>query len=439
MTKHTGPTHVVVDGSNIATEGRSAPSLVQLNEAVLAFMEEHPAITVTVVVDATFGHRINKSETKEFDEAVANNELVAPPAGAVGRGDAFVLGIADKAGALVLSNDSFQEFHGQYEWLFEQGRLIGGKPVPHVGWVFVERVPVRGPTSRKAVRDSQRSSTDRPAKAASPRASESKSTSARGEGVARKAEVKAAGRGRRTVATVSAHEPMPVPTSPPPGPALRSETGHVNDLLPFLEFVEHHPVGTSVNAIVDTYSSHGAYVMIGTVRAYVPLRLMSSPPPKSAREVMKIGDAITLVVAEYAPARRSIDCALPHMAVGTHVEDPAEVLIAAVAASQSDDRSLRGTRSRRPPATVADETNPAKEGTKMATKPVKKAAPKKAAAKKPAAKKAAPKKPAAKKAAPKKAAAKKPAAKKPAAPKKAAAPKKPAAKKAAAKKSPARR
>jgi hypothetical protein len=156
MTKHTGPTHVVVDGSNIATEGRSAPSLAQLNDAVLAFMAERPDITVTVVVDATFGHRINKSESKEFDEAVANNELVAPPAGAVGRGDAFVLGIADKAGALVLSNDSFQEFHGHYEWLFDQGRLIGGKPVPHVGWVFVERVPVRGPTSRKAVRDSQR-------------------------------------------------------------------------------------------------------------------------------------------------------------------------------------------------------------------------------------------------------------------------------------------
>ena len=34
--------HVVVDGSNIATEGRPLPSLKQLNEAVLAYMEEHP-------------------------------------------------------------------------------------------------------------------------------------------------------------------------------------------------------------------------------------------------------------------------------------------------------------------------------------------------------------------------------------------------------------
>ncbi|MGA1722929.1 MAG: hypothetical protein ACO4B6_03185, partial [Ilumatobacteraceae bacterium] len=128
------------------------PSLQQLSEAVTAFMADYPDVPVTVVVDATFGHRINKSERDEFDEAVANNELVAPPAGAVGRGDAFVLNIARKSGATVLSNDSFQEFHGTHEWLFEEGRLIGGKPVPHVGWVFVERSPVRGPKSRQAVR-----------------------------------------------------------------------------------------------------------------------------------------------------------------------------------------------------------------------------------------------------------------------------------------------
>ena len=34
--------HVIVDGSNIATEGRSLPSLAQLDEAVRAFLEEYP-------------------------------------------------------------------------------------------------------------------------------------------------------------------------------------------------------------------------------------------------------------------------------------------------------------------------------------------------------------------------------------------------------------
>src|SRR5688572_19953871 len=150
------PTNVVVvDGSNIATEGRSMPSLAQLNDAVMAFTEEYPDATITVVVDATFGHRIDKKEAAEFDAAVAHNELVAPPAGAIGRGDAFVLSIANKVGARILSNDSFQEFHGDYPWLFDEGRLIGGKPVPYVGWVFVERLPVKGPVSRKATRSAR--------------------------------------------------------------------------------------------------------------------------------------------------------------------------------------------------------------------------------------------------------------------------------------------
>src|SRR5580700_8987967 len=79
-----------------------------------------------------------------------NGEVVSPPAGAIGRGDAFVLRIAERTGAIVLSNDSFQEFHGQHPWLFDEGRLIGGKPVPGVGWIFTPRLPIRGAKSRAA-------------------------------------------------------------------------------------------------------------------------------------------------------------------------------------------------------------------------------------------------------------------------------------------------
>ncbi len=306
------------------------PSLAQLNEAVLAFMSDRPGVTVTVVVDATFGHRIHKSETAEFDDAVANTELVAPPAGAVGRGEAFVLGIADKAGAMVLSNDSFQEFHGTYDWLFDEGRLVGGKPVPHVGWVFVDRVPVRGPISRRAQREPSKRAGSGGTRAAA--------------GVAR-------------VGSKEASLPMPVPSTPPPGrsgagrgagrgreaaapapvpdmrpaPAVAAKVARVtakdggadrsagrsgeavNDVMPFINFVEHHPVGSSVNATVESYSSHGAYVTIGDVRGYVPLRLMDDPMPRAAKYVMKIGDAVTLVVVSFNPGRRSIDCAVPHM------------------------------------------------------------------------------------------------------------------------------
>ena len=80
-----------------------------------------------------------------------NGEIISPPAGAIGRGDAFVLRIAERTGAIVLSNDSFQEFHGEHPWLFDDGRLIGGKPVPGVGWIFTPRLPV--PRSQEPGRD----------------------------------------------------------------------------------------------------------------------------------------------------------------------------------------------------------------------------------------------------------------------------------------------
>src|SRR5262249_16547834 len=149
--------HVVVDGSNLATEGRTVPSLAQLRDAVAAWRAEHPDDTLTTVVDASFGYRIDESEHAAFQKAEAAGEFLSPPAGAIGRGDGFLLQIADRTGALVLSNDSFQEFHGEYEWLFQKGRLIGGKPVPGVGWIFSLRTPVRGVRSRVAIRDAKKS------------------------------------------------------------------------------------------------------------------------------------------------------------------------------------------------------------------------------------------------------------------------------------------
>jgi len=300
------PHHVVVDGSNIATEGRQMPSLAQLNEAVMAFIEEHPDALITVVVDATFGHRIDAKEVKEFDAAVANNEVVAPPAGAVGRGDAFVLSIANKVNATILSNDSFQEFHPQYDWLFDEGRLIGGKPVPHIGWVFVPRVPVRGQVSRSAMKQAKRKSGDiATVRTGSPEASLPMPIP----------KTPPPGRGRAPKPVVpAAPTPVRATTAPPAERSPAPRGTHVNDQLAFLEFVGQHPKGSSVNAVVESYSSHGAYVKIGDVTGYVPLRLMSDPAPRSAREFTKIGDALTLVVDDFHAARRSVDLAVPAMA-----------------------------------------------------------------------------------------------------------------------------
>jgi len=283
----TGPKHVVVDGSNVATEGRTAPSLKQLNEAVLSFMNEFPNTKITVVVDATFGHRIDKREVAEFNSAINNNELVAPPAGAVGRGDGFVLTIAEKIGASILSNDSYQEFHEQYPWLFNAGRLIGGKPVPNVGWVFIERLPVRPSATKSVKKASREASRPMPVPKAPPPAAKLP---------APKPQAPAA-------------KPQPAKT-PAPKLSAKPKAATINELTPFLEFVEKYPVGSKVKGIVDQYSAHGVYVKIGDVRGYLPLRLMATPAPRSAREHVKIGQQVNLVVDSFVASRRSIDVAI---------------------------------------------------------------------------------------------------------------------------------
>ena len=90
----------------------------------------------------------------------------------------------------------------------------------------------------------------------------------------------------------------------------------VNDLMPFLEFVEKFPVGTLIDVVVETYSSHGAYVEAGGARAYLPLRNIADPAPRSARELFKLGETVTVQVAAFHAARRGIDLAIPGVVAG---------------------------------------------------------------------------------------------------------------------------
>jgi hypothetical protein len=329
--------HVVVDGSNIATEGRTAPSLTQLDEAVRAFIAHADVDHVTVVVDATFPNRIDKKERAHYEDAVNAGEIITPPAGAIGRGDAFILEIADRAGACILSNDSFQEFHGKYEWLFSPGRLIGGKPVPHVGWVFMERMPVRGATSRKAVSAARKRSgaaetTKKRARASAaasapmpvptappPRAKAKKARAERAAPPAKAKPSKATKAGKTAKATV---EGAALSTSEARTTRRRRSRGRgegaapepYNEPLPFLEFVAAHPLGSLVDGTVERFASHGAYITLEGVSAYIPLRNMADPPPRSARSVMRVGDTRQFVVQAVDAPRRGVDLAIPDVA-----------------------------------------------------------------------------------------------------------------------------
>jgi len=451
--------YVVVDGSNIATEGRSLPSLHQLDEAVRAFLTEHPADQLTVVVDATFGHRIDPSEREAYEQAVLAGELVSPPAGAIGRGDAFVLQIADKVGAVILSNDSFQEFHGQYPWLFDEGRLIGGKPVPGLGWVFVLRTPVRGPASRRSVKEAKDAKTTRTAKLATKKAATRKAAGdkagekAAGDKASDKASDKA-GRGskgtkkapagsagtaaKRTGRAKGAGAPDAKPQDTGGAGGSRSGRGGrrrspakpgepLNDLLPFVDFVGSHPVGSSVDAVVDSFSSHGAYALVGDVRCYVPLKSMGDPPPARARDVLSLGETRAFVVDTIDAPRRGIDLAL----------SARDAAARATARARAEDVPIGTTASGarvKAPTSTSQAATPLRadhHAEEAPVTPVKKAA-KRAPARKRTAKKAPARKTAAKKAPARKRVAKR-------APARKAAAKKAPARKRVAKKAPARK
>jgi hypothetical protein len=422
--------HVVVDGSNVATEGRSTPSLAQLDEAVRELLKENPTDIVSVVVDASFGHRIDPSERAMFEEAEAASELVSPPAGAIGRGDAFLLRIAEKTGATVLSNDSFQEFHGEHAWLFDKGRLIGGKPVPGVGWIFTPRTPVRGPRSREAVKEAKGG-----------KKGEAESGMPGLDLAAERARGK--GKGKRTVeraiavATEEAVAPNEVKRrrrrkggQPPSEP--------VNEPLTFITFIAAHRLGSEVSGTVESFASHGAFIDIDGARGYLPLAAMGDPPPKSARTVLSKGKRYQFVVEALDPLRRGIELALPGFArvAGTPIEETVEAEITGEPTLVPPTaKPARRAAARKAPA----EAEAIRQAT--AKKGVKKAAVKKAVAVRPPAKqpraKPAPAKKLAQKAPVKKAPAKKAPPKKAPAVKEAPAKKAPAAKETAAKKAPA--
>ncbi|MGO8877515.1 MAG: NYN domain-containing protein [Acidimicrobiales bacterium] len=304
------PQHIVVDGSNIATEGRSAPSLKQLEEAVAELKREHPGAEITVIVDATFAHRIDPSELDRFETAALAGEYVHPPAGAIGRGDAFLLRVAEKVDATVLSNDSFQEFHGEHPWVFERGRLLGATPVPGIGWIFSPRTPVRGPTSRQAVREAERA-TREVTKAIKVATKEAVAPPAVG---GPKPKI-----GDRRVMR------QPAAVAAPQHQAISPAA--VNDPLTFVSFIAEHPLGAEVTGRVDSYTSHGAVVMVGSTQCYVPLANLAHPPPRSAREVLTRGEDTTFVVRALDPQRRGVELALP--GVGTVSGTPSEEMIEA--------------------------------------------------------------------------------------------------------------
>jgi hypothetical protein len=360
--KAAGKPTVVVDGSNLATEGRTTPSLVQLDEAVRAYLEENPKSEIIVVADATFEHRVAPADRARFKEAELAGEIVTPPAGAVGRGDAFILKIADRVGAVVLSNDSFQEFQEQYPWLFAEGRLVGGKPVPGVGWVFTPRLPVRGARTPREVRKlkvplpsgaaptigATLTPIKAPAKVAKPakvaakparpvKAAKAEPTKAEPTKVAKATRTHKAEPAKASKATKVAKSSKVAKVDKParahpekaggrkdatrtatpvmePAVALRRARQPVNPEGDFERFVDQHRVRSHVTGKVVAFSSHGAIIGVDVegarVECYAPTTRLGNPPPLRARDVLKRGETRDFRLVSVDRERRIAELAL---------------------------------------------------------------------------------------------------------------------------------
>ncbi|MFY9782072.1 MAG: hypothetical protein WAK12_00865 [Acidimicrobiales bacterium] len=337
---------VVVDGSNLATEGRVTPSLTQLDEAVSAFSEENPGAEIIVVADATFEHRAAANERTHFNDAVLAGEIVTPPAGAVGRGDAFILKIADRIDGVVLSNDSFQEFQDEYPWLFDVGRLIGGKPVRGVGWVFTPRLPVRNvkvtrsvkklavtlpsgakPTIGTTLTPVKAAKKTLPAKKAATKAEHAaEKAGAKAPTKTTKKSVKVPEAPKKTTAKKVAKVPTTKaakkiakasPSAPLAAPAVALRRGRhpVNPEADFTLFMNTYRVGSRVPGEVTAFTSHGAVIKVRLkgdkeVECYAPTTSLGSPPPARARNVLKRGDQRTFRLVNVDSERRIAELAL---------------------------------------------------------------------------------------------------------------------------------
>ncbi|HUY43190.1 MAG TPA: hypothetical protein VMU98_05440 [Acidimicrobiales bacterium] len=359
MSAKQAKTRVVVDGSNLATEGRVTPSLAQLNEAVDAFVAENANVEVIVVADASFEHRVASSERARFNEDVLAGNIVTPPAGAIGRGDAFILKIADRVDAVVLSNDSFQEFHDEYPWLFNENRLIGGKPVRGVGWIFTARNPVRNTKTTRTTKklsvtlaggkQPEIGTTLTPVKATKKSskklAVEKEKPKEKNKDKEKEKVAKVTKAAKRALKASEAAAPAKkvaspkTPTRPPakkaalePAPAKRAKKASASNTPPatvalrrgrqpvnpqdvFTLFALTYKIGARLEGEVTAFTSHGAVIKVAlkgakVMECYAPTASLALPAPARARDVLKRGDSRTFRLVNVDAERRIAELSL---------------------------------------------------------------------------------------------------------------------------------
>jgi hypothetical protein len=143
----TNLTPIFVDASNIARSPSAPPDINRLELCRLAVLEQFPDHPVVLVADASLPRLVeNQSESSQIvllNSMMSDGRVISVPPGSPGKADKFILNMATSKSGIVISNDSYKEFQGDFPWLFDEGRLYGHTYHEVLGWEFTVRHPVR--------------------------------------------------------------------------------------------------------------------------------------------------------------------------------------------------------------------------------------------------------------------------------------------------------
>jgi hypothetical protein len=122
---------VLVDGANVAYIEKTHDNKPKMSNivAVCKTLREK-GFKPLVIVDASFRHSVDDPD--QLEALIDNQELRQSPAGT--EADYFLLETAQETGAAIVSNDTFTQYHDQYNWIKNRRvpvMIINGNVVLH--------------------------------------------------------------------------------------------------------------------------------------------------------------------------------------------------------------------------------------------------------------------------------------------------------------------
>lgn len=121
----------VVDASNIAYTELSAKGQPKVSNIVSVCRDlRERGYRPIVIADASLRHVVD--DPAQLEALMDEQDVRQAPSGT--QADYFVLQVADELGAVVVSNDGFDEYREQYPWIEERRvplMIVGGEVMLH--------------------------------------------------------------------------------------------------------------------------------------------------------------------------------------------------------------------------------------------------------------------------------------------------------------------